>query len=141
MVRGTIARLTLLLAGAFACGPSGMDENAAASRDAQGELAQGARVRFLAPSYSRRWQSGMIGMAGKCTAVMVPNSWSAPTRFDVVRVDDLQGLRLSTLFDGRPGRDGLPRIYGTAADTAGEGWRDLPLERLRARYGGCDPHG
>ena len=112
-----------------ACGGTG---------DADAELPSGARVRFESAA-TRRWTTGLVGAVGECTAIMVPNSWAAAERFDVVRIGDVHALRISTRYDGRPGDDGAPRITPIPPDTAGEGWRTLPLDAVQARYGACEP--
>lgn len=102
------------------------------------ELPSGARVQFESAT-SRGSRVGIVGTVGECTAIMVPDSWSAAERFDVVRIGDVRALRVSTRYDGRPGDDGAPRITPIPPDTAGEGWRELPIDAVRERYGACEP--
>ncbi len=101
------------------------------------ELPPGARVQIETERASRGWISGVVGAVGDCTVILVPESWSAPAGFDVVRLDDVESLRISTLYDGLPGEDGAPRRITFPPDTAGEGWRALPVPSLRERYA-CD---
>lgn len=114
---------------ACGCGPTDADSEA--------ELPQDARVQVMANN--REWRSGVMGAAGDCTAVMIPDSWSMPRRFNVVLIDSVTGIRISSRYDGRPGPDGKPRTFEIPGDTTGETWRDLPLDPLRSRYGGCVP--
>ena len=124
------AAVTLAFCG---CGPAAQEPT----------LAHGARVQFKPRASPRAsvaaWQSGVMGTVGPCLAVMVPDSWSEPRRFDVRLVDSIAAIRVSSRFDGLPGPDGTPRVYRIPADTAGESWRELPIAPLRARYGGCTP--
>lgn len=106
--------------------------------DAEAELPNGARVQFESEA-TRRWTTGLVGTVGECTAIMVPGSWEAADRFDIVRIGDVRALRISTRYDGLPGDDGAPRITPIPPDTAGEEWRTLPLEAVQARYGACEP--
>jgi hypothetical protein len=101
------------------------------------ELPFSARVQVL--TGGKPWRSGVTGTAGNCTGVMIPDSWSAPRRFNVVLIDSVTGLRISSRYDGRPGPDGKPRTFEIPGDTTGETWRDLPLDPIRKRYGGCSP--
>lgn len=99
--------------------------------EADAELPSGARVQFESDG-TRGWTTGLVGTVGECTAIMVPGSWEAADRFDVVRIDDVRALRISTRYDG------APRVAPMPPDTAGEEWRALPLEAVRDRYADCD---
>lgn len=96
-------------------------------------------MRIQAPRAESPWRTGLVGRVGPCLAMMVPDSWSAPRRFDVVLVDSVAALRRSTMYDGLPGPDGTSRTFATASDTAGEQWMDLPINEVRRRHGRCDP--
>lgn len=98
------------------------------------ELPPGARVQIETERFPRGWTSGVVGAVGDCPVIMVPDSWSAPASFDVVRLDDVQSLRISTVYDGLPGDDGQPRRISFPPDTAGEEWRSLAVPPLRERY-------
>lgn len=102
-------------------------------------LLEGARVRLRAPRVESPWRTALVGRAGPCVALMVPDSWSSPRRFEVVLVDSVAALRRSTRYDGRPGPEGTPRTYDMPSDTSGEQWTDLSMDRVLRRHGGCDP--
>jgi hypothetical protein len=102
------------------------------------ELPSGARVQFPSPRPAGQWTAAIVGKVGECTALMVPDDWTAPNRFRVVRIDSVRELRISTRYDGLPGDDGRRRTVKLPPDTVGEGWTSLPLRALRARYGACD---
>ncbi len=125
IARRPAALAVLLIAG---CGPSA---------DGEGPLLhEGARVRFQAARGGGGWTAAMVGRAGPCLALMVPDSWSEPRRFDVVLVDSVAGLRRSSRYDGA---DTTRRVAAWPPDTTGETWTGLPLDRVRRLHGGCDP--
>ena len=111
---------------------------AACKEEPPPELPSGARVQFTAPRPAGRWTAAIVGKVGECTALMVPDDWTTPNRFRVVRIDSVQGLRISTRYDGLTGDDGRVRNVTLPPDTVGEGWTSLPLRPLQARYGACD---
>jgi hypothetical protein len=125
LARPIAALAVLLIAG---CGPSA---------DGEGPLLhEGARVRFQAARGGDGWTTAMVGRAGNCMALMVPDSWSEPRRFQVVLVDSVAALERSTRYDGV---DETRRATAWPPDTAGEGWTALPMDRIRRLHGGCDP--
>lgn len=101
------------------------------------ELREGDRVRFTAPGYSAQARIGVIGLAGDCVAVMVPDQLPNPRRFDVVPVDSLTALEVSR----RPGEDPTDPSAGpqtTQAGVAGEErWSPLSMAGVKRRYGSC----
>jgi hypothetical protein len=96
-------------------------------------LHDGARVQVTTARAAGTWTSGVVGSAGPCLAVMVPDTWSDPRRFEVLPVDSLAAVRVSSVYDG------VDRHFDfdVAADTADEEWISLPVERVRQRHGGC----
>ena len=124
------AVLTAALALSSGCGAKAAQEAG---------LPHGARVRFQASSGRATWETGVVGTTSRCTVVLVPDSWSRPSRFRAVFVDSLRALRISTRFSALPGPDGSPGVYEFSADTAGEAWTEMPIASVRARYGGCSP--
>lgn len=97
--------------------------------EADAELASGARVRFQAPGYGQGWLVGVVGEAGDCTSIMVPDPGDAPRRFAVVPVDSVTRLQVSV-------RDHAQ----AAAATIGAGeWREVEIRSVHGRYGGCSP--
>lgn len=102
------------------------------------ELPPGARVQFTAAGW-RTWTGGIVGKVEECTALMVPDSWENANSFRVVRIDSLLALRISTRFDGLAGDDGRRRTVKLPLDSVGERWTAVPVNAVRARYGGCEP--
>lgn len=102
------------------------------------ELHSGARVQFSAAGWSA-WTPAIVGKVGNCTALMVPASWDTAASFRIVRLDSVQGLRISTRYDGRTGTDGERRTVKLPPDTAGEEWTAVSAEAIRTRHGGCEP--
>lgn len=105
---------------------------------ADAELAQGARVQFTAAGW-RTWTGAIVARVEDCTALMVPDSWESANGFRIVRIDSLLQLRVSTRYDGRAGADGRRRTVRLPLDSAGEAWTTMPVQAVRARYGGCEP--
>lgn len=101
-------------------------------------LEPGARVRFQTTEGRSRWDDGLVGTVGGCTAVLVPASWDTVVGFSVVRIDSVTALRMSTRYDGRL-IDGERRRATFPPDTAGEEWRELSVSEIRARFGSCEP--
>jgi hypothetical protein len=99
-------------------------------------LHDGARVQVVTARAAGTWTSGVVGSAGPCLTVMVPDTWSAPRRFEVVPVDSLTAVRVSSVYDG------IDRHFDfdAAADTADERWISLPIDRVRRRHGDCAVH-
>lgn len=120
-VLGVPALAAAILAGPGACGPVA---------HAEAELTSGARVRFQAPDYARGWMVGMVGEAGHCTTVMVPDSWDVPRRFDVIPVDSITRLQVSARGEASA---------AAAANIDADRWKEVSIEPLHARYGGCSP--
>ncbi|MCA1791504.1 MAG: hypothetical protein LC667_17145 [Thioalkalivibrio sp.] len=109
-----------------------------APAEAGPDLREGDRVRFVAPGYSAQARIGVIGMAGTCLTVMVPDQLPSPRRFDVVPVDSLTALEVSR----RPGDQGDPDASrgAPAPDaTADEEWIPVPVAGIKRRYGSCTP--
>jgi len=126
-----VAPLALLLAAARCTG---------AYADAEPELREGDRVRFTAPGYGAQTRTGVIGLAGDCVAVMVPDQLPNPRRFDVVPVDSLTALEVS-----RPGKDPSDPSAGpqtTQPGAAGEErWIPVSVAGVKRRYGSCQVGG
>ncbi|HYW10532.1 MAG TPA: hypothetical protein VE871_01215 [Longimicrobium sp.] len=104
--------------------------------EAESELREGDRVRFTAPGYSAQTGTGVIGLAGDCVAVMVPDQLPNPRRFDVVPVDSLTALEVSR----RPGEDPSDASAGPQAmpGAAGEDrWIPVSVAGVKRRYGSC----
>lgn len=101
-------------------------------------LEPGARVHFQAGGGAARWDHGIVGSVGECTAVLVPFSWDSMVGFTIVRIDSVQAIRVSTRYDGTAVGDERRRAP-FPPDTAGETWRELPAAAVRARYGSCEP--
>lgn len=128
MRRRVLSAVTIaaaMVAGSAACGQG--DDAGAMS-----ELAAGAQVRFQAPGYRSGWQTGMVGDAAGCTAIMVPDSPDSPSRFDVVPVDSVTRLQVRAPDGGRA---------QAAATTRGGRWKDVGIRAVHERYGGCSPFG
>lgn len=105
----------------------------------EAELREGDRVRFVAPGYSARTLIGMIGRAGQCISVMVPDQLPVPRRFDVVPVDSLTVLEVDR-SDGGQAPD-LPRLLQRAVPgtPGGRGWIPVSVAAVKRRYGACRP--
>lgn len=101
-------------------------------------LEPGARVHFQAGDGAGRWDHGIVGSVGECSAVLVPLSWDSMVGFTIVRIDSVRAIRVSTRYDGALVGDERRRAP-FPPDTIGETWRELPAAAVRARYGSCEP--
>lgn len=111
---------------------------AAPAPEAETELHNGARVQFPSAG-TDPWTEAIVADVGGCTMLAVPWSWDSDESFRLVRIDSLRALRVSTRYDGRMGPDSIPRTAEMPPDTVGEEWTELPMDAVRARYGGCEP--
>jgi hypothetical protein len=108
---------------------------AACAREAEpAELNADARVRIVSERLGPGWHDGMVGAAGSCVVVMVPQPLPGPVRLRPIRLDDISQLQVSRRYDGT---GSPPRLWTPGADTTGEGWRPIAIQALRARYSGC----
>lgn len=122
-------------AGAVLC----MGLGAALAAGAQPRVEYGARVRVVAPAAGPGWHAGLVGRVGACLAVMVPRDPDHSASFHALRFAEIDSLRISTRYPGTPDARGRARLYRAGADTVGEGWADVPVAPLRARYARCTP--
>lgn len=126
--RSRSAALAILVA-AGACG--------GVTPRAEPDLREGDRVRFVAPGFSRQARMGMVGRAGKCISVMVPDQLPAPRRFDVVPVDSLTELQVNRT----PGEQAPdpPRVHAALGAAREERWVPVSVAAVKKRYGACRP--
>lgn len=108
------------------------------TRSAQDLLAYGARVRFITESGRDDWRSGLVARVNDCLIVLdFPEG--RVSQAPQVPYSTMKRLQVSDRYDGRPGPDGVLRIYSPGSDTDGETWTDVSVKALREAYGGCDP--
>lgn len=106
----------------------------ASERTAAAPLEYGARVRVASERLAPGWHPAVVGTVGECLSVMVLEDGPRPS-FSGVPYESLTALEVSSFFPG--GEE--PQQYRIGADTAGEEWRPLDVDAVRARYGGCLP--
>jgi hypothetical protein len=134
------ARLRVLLAAALlAAAPAAAAGQAARAAAPAPQPAYGARVQIMSPRLGTGWHTGVVGRVGACLAVMIQREGGESPAFTAVRFDEVDRLRMSSRYDGRPDAAGRPAEYRPGLDTTGERWIEVAVQPLRARYGDCTP--